>query len=61
MIDFMVELWTNFATYHDPTPLDHIWSASKDNSYVRLVDSKVIADMDPFREERLQFWKNFNK
>ena len=25
MIDFLVELWTNFAIFHNPTPDDNSW------------------------------------
>ena len=38
MIDFMVELWTNFAINHNP---NENWPVSKDNSYVILGDSKI--------------------
>ena len=31
MIDFMVELWTNFAINHNP---HESWPVSKDNSYI---------------------------
>ena len=58
MVDFMVELWTNFAMYHDPTPKDHNWLpyGSKSQSYVRLENSKIIAQPDQARDERLKFW-----
>jgi len=60
MVDFMVEKWANFATYHDPTPTDQAWPAygTKDVTYVRLDNSKIIAQNDPIRDERLKFWKN---
>ena len=56
----MVEKWANFATYHDPTPKDQAWPTygTKDVTYVRLDDSKLIAQNDPIRDERLKFWKN---
>jgi len=59
MVDFMVEKWANFATYHDPTPKDQAWPAygTKDVTYVRLDNSKIIAQSDPVRDERLKFWK----
>ena len=60
MVDFMVDKWANFATYHDPTPKDQAWPAygTKDVTYVRLDNSKIIAQSDPVRDERLKFWKN---
>jgi carboxylesterase type B len=59
MIDFIVELWTNFATHHNPTPKDKSWPAYgvSGQTYVRLEDSKIINQQDPEREKRLQFWK----
>ena len=59
MIDFMVEKWTNFAIHHDPTPLDNSWPTYGTNgvTYVRLEDSKLIAQNDPIRDERLKLWK----
>ena len=46
MVDFMVEKWANFATYHDPTPKDQAWPAygTKDVTYVRLDNSKLTAN-----------------
>ena len=59
MVDFMVEKWTNFAIHHNPTPLDNSWPAYGENgvTYVRLDDSKIIAQNDKVRDERLKFWK----
>jgi carboxylesterase type B len=59
MIDFTVDLWTNFATHHDPTPKDQYWPAYgvSGQTYVRLQDSKIIKQQDPDREKRLQFWQ----
>ena len=59
MVDFMVDKWTNFAIHHNPTPVDKSWPAYGNNgiSYVRLEDSKIIAQNDKLRDERLVFWK----
>ena len=58
MVDFMVEKWTNFAIYHNPTPLDNIWPPYGSNgiTYVRLNDSKIIVQNDKVRDDRLRFW-----
>ena len=55
----MVEKWTNFATYHDPTPTDNAWPAYGSNgiTYVRLENSKILVQNDKNRDERLTFWK----
>ncbi len=59
MVDLMVELWTNFATHHDPTPLDHKWSpVDSSNSYVILKDAQILHEKCPDREKRLAFWKS---
>ena len=61
MIDFTVNLWTNFATFHDPTPSDKTWLPCEENSsncYVILDDSKLILERDPKRQKRIDFWKN---
>ena len=58
MIDFMVELWTNFAINHNP---HESWPESNDNSYVILDDSKIKLENDPSREERIEFWKKLNQ
>ena len=54
----MVEKWTNFATYHDPTPTDNSWPAYGNNgiTYVRLENSKINAQQDKVRDKRLKFW-----
>ena len=60
MVDFMVNLWTNFATYHDPTPLDKSWpsyGSENQQKYVRLQNSEIIVETEPLRNERLEFWK----
>ena len=59
MVDFMVELWTNFATFHNPTPDDISWPAygSNGHTYVRLDHSKIIPETDPVRDKRLLFVK----
>ena len=60
MVDFMVNLWTNFATYHDPTPLDKSWpsyGSENQQKYVRLRNSEIIVETEPIRNERLEFWK----
>ena len=61
MINFMVDLWTNFAKTHDPTPKDHSWPATKSNSYVILKNSKIDTQSDAFRDSRVQFWRNLAK
>ena len=62
MVDFMVNLWTNFATYHNPTPKDESWlvygSKGGDQKYVRLCNSEIIFETDPIRNHRLAFWKD---
>ena len=58
MIDFMVELWTNFAIKHNP---HESWPMSNNNSYVILDDSKIKFEKDPSREERIEFWKQMNQ
>ena len=63
MIDFMVELWTNFATFHNPTPNGNTWPAygTKGQTYVRLDNSKIILEADPARDKRLSFWQTLLK
>ena len=63
MMDFIVELWTNFATYHNPTPKDNSWPAYgvKGTTYVRLNHAKINLEIDPERTERQKFWKNIMK
>ena len=58
MIGFMVDLWTNFATFHNPTPNDKSWPAYGINgqTYVRLDSSQILQKPDPVRDERLSFW-----
>ena len=60
MVDFMIEKWTNFAIYHNPTPVDNAWPAYGTNgiTYVRLEDSKLIVQNDPVRDARLKLWKD---
>ena len=50
MIDFLVELWTNFATYHNPTPNDNFWPmyGTNGHTYVRLDDSEINTNHDFF-------------
>ena len=59
MIDFLVELWTNFATYHNPTPNDNSWPiyGTNGHTYVRLDDSEINTNHDSQVDERLSFWK----
>ena len=54
----MVDKWTNFAIYHNPTPTDNAWTTYGTNgvTYVRLEDSKIIAKNDKVRDDRLKFW-----
>ena len=60
MVDFMVDKWANFATYYDPTPKDHAWPqyGTKDVTYIRLDNSKIVTENDVERDGRLLFWKN---
>ena len=61
MIDFMVDLWTNFAQHHNPTPKDQKWQPCRQNQpncYIILEDSKIVIENDPVRQERIDFWKN---
>ena len=60
MVDFMVNLWTNFATYHDPTPINKSWpvyNQENHQKYVRLRNSEIILGTDQARDQRLAFWK----
>ena len=59
MSDFMVELWTNFAIHHNPTPVDNAWPAYGvgGTTYVRL-DTKLVFELDAEREKRQQFWRD---
>ena len=64
MIDFMVNLWTNFAKHHNPTPINQTWlpcQEKEQNCYVILDDSKIIAQTDENRQRRIDFWKNISK
>ena len=61
MVDFMVNLWTNFATYHDPTPINKSWAVynpENHQKYVRLRSSEIVLGTDQTRNQRLAFWKN---
>ena len=51
----MIDKWTNFAIYHNPTPIDNAWPPYGTNgiTYVRLEDSKLIVKNDKVRDERL--------
>ena len=59
MVDFMVDKWTNFAIHNNPTPSDNSWPAYGTNgiTYVRLEASKLIAQSDEIRDDRLKFWE----
>ena len=63
MMDFMVELWTNFAIFHNPTPKDNLWPAYgfKGATYVVLNNAKISLDTDPERTKRQNFWKKIMK
>ena len=63
MMDFMIELWTNFAIHHNPTPKDNSWPAYgvKGTTYVRLNHAKISLEIDPERTERQKFWKKLLK
>ena len=58
MVDFMIDKWTNFAIFHNPTPTDNSWPTYGTNgiTYVRLEDSKLIVKNDKVRDDRLNFW-----
>ena len=58
MVDFMIDKWTNFAIFHNPTPTDNSWPTYGTNgiTYVRLEDSKLIVKNDKVRDDRLTFW-----
>ena len=61
MVDFMVNLWTNFATHHDPTPINKSWpvyNPENQQKYVRLRNSEIILGTDQARDQRLTFWNN---
>ena len=62
MVDLMVTLWTNFATYQDPTPGQEgqkwlQYDAEKGHTYVRLLNGKILDQRDPLRDSRLDFWR----
>ena len=59
MTDFMVDLWTNFATFHNPTPEDNSWPAYgvKDTTYVVLDHAQISLKTDPDRTTRQKLWK----
>ena len=58
MVDFMVNLWTNFAMFHDPTPDDHSWPAygTNDVTYIRLKNSEIIYERDTVRDANAEMW-----
>ena len=59
MIDFLVELWTNFAIFHNPTPDDNSWPmyGTNGHTYVRLDNSEINTSHNPQVDERMNFWK----
>ena len=59
MTDFMVDLWTNFATFHNPTPNDNSWPAYgvKGTTYVVLDHAQISLKTDPDRATRQKLWK----
>ncbi len=59
----MVRLWTNFATYHNPTPDTKEWPSVKGEAanYVRLQESMLITFKDEIRDTRLTFWPKIFK
>ena len=59
MMDFMVDLWTNFATYHNPTPQDNLWPAYgvEGTTYVVLNNAQISLKTDPDRATRQKLWK----
>ena len=63
MTDFMVNLWTNFATFHNPTPQDNSWPAYgvDGTTYVRLNHGKISLETDPDRSKRQKFWQTILK
>ncbi len=74
MIDFMVDLWTNFAINHDPNARqgqegellsDSLTNqpkwlpyGTKDTKYVRLEGSQIIVGPEEKRDKRLRFWQD---
>ena len=63
MMDFMVELWTNFAIFHNPTPKDNSWPAYgfKGATYVVLNNAQISLNTDLDRAKRQNFWKKIMK
>jgi len=62
----MLELWTNFIKYLDPTPPDHIsevlekisWTqvTESEHSYLKI-DSELSMDMSEEYRQRMEFWQ----
>ena len=63
MIDFMADLWTNFAIFHNPTPKDNAWPAYgvKGTTYVVLNNAQISLEVDPERTKRQSFLKQVMK
>ena len=63
MIDFMADLWTNFAIFHNPTPNDNSWPAYgvKGTTYVILNNAQISLEVDPERTKRQNFLKQIMK
>ena len=59
MVNKMVDMWTNFAIHQNPTPKDKSWPSYGTNgvTYVRLENSKIIAQNDKSRDKRVAFWQ----
>ena len=59
MMDFMIDLWTNFATYHNPKPQDNSWPAYgvEGTTYVILNNAQINLMTDPDRAIRQKLWK----
>ena len=60
MSDYMVQLWTDFATHYDPTPKTKEWKVFKGgaDNFARLDDSKLIYDIDEIAVQRLKVFKD---
>jgi len=62
MMDFMADLWTNFATFHNPTPDDNSWPAYgvEGTTHVVLNNAQISLKTDPDRATRQKLWKQIH-
>ena len=67
MSEVMVDLWYNFAKFHNPTPHSGqepekgVWkkaSKKRDQNYVLLKDGEIKNAQDPELDKRLKFWRD---